>query len=56
MRAISVHLARLNARHKDMPVVISTVPVRVEQDDPRRFNRIRVIEQEQLDQGCTFRE
>ena len=50
MRAIRVDLARLEARHKRMPVVIRPVAFRCERDDPGRLTGGGVIEQQQLDQ------
>jgi hypothetical protein len=54
MCPIGVHLTRLQVWHKGMPIVIGTVLIGVERDDRCRPDGIRVIEQEQLHEGCIF--
>ena len=53
---IDVYLAWLKVWHKDMPIVMGVVPAGFERDDFRGVDGIRVIEQEQLHPGRTFRE
>ncbi len=48
VRSVGIHLPGLQRRHKDMPVVVRTVFVGVERNDPRRLPGILIIEQEQL--------
>ena len=56
VRPVGIHLARLEARHKDMPIVMGAVLIRIERDDPRGLGGISVIEQEQLHQRRMLRE
>ena len=56
MGPVGIHLARLEVRDEDMPVVIGAVPVRIERDDPRWLRGILVVEQQQLDQRGVLRE
>src|SRR4029450_7186603 len=56
VRPIGVHLARLKVRHKDMPVVMRTMFIGIERDDPCRLGGILVIEQKQLKQERMLRE
>ena len=43
---VAINLSGLEARHKDMPVVIGAVPMRIERDDLCRLCRALVIEQQ----------
>ena len=53
---VGVHLAGLQVRHEDVPVVVAAVPHRVERDDPCRLFGIPVSEQQQLDERGALRE
>jgi hypothetical protein len=53
---VGIHLARLQARYKDMPVLMGAVFIRIESDDPCRPAGILVVEQQQLHVLPAFRE
>src|SRR3954468_11867189 len=46
--AIRVYVAGPNVRHESMPVVISTVLIRIEADHPGRTDAVFVVEEQQL--------
>ena len=50
VRAVGIHLARLEARHEGVPVVIGAMLIRIERDDPCGLRSIFVVEQQQLQQ------
>ena len=53
---VGIHLARLDVRDKDMPVVIGAMLTGIERYGPYRLLGILVIEQEQLDHARMLRE
>src|SRR4030095_2030976 len=51
---VCVHLPRLQARHKGMPVVVRTMLVGMERNDPRRLCGMPLVDKEQLYQSGTL--
>jgi len=51
----SVSLTQFNAGHKDVPLVVSTIRIRVEMDDPGRSNAVFMVEEQQLHAFCIVR-
>ena len=51
---IRVVLAGTDAGHVDVPVRAGPVAIAVQTDDPRRFEVVRAVEQEQVERGGRF--
>jgi hypothetical protein len=55
INAVGVELTRYDARHKNMPIMVSTLHMPIEIDGARRPGIVNLVKEQQLDRGRVAR-